>query len=122
MGGVKVNVATVPRRTGDGRPVRRPVATPASGVGGSGLYYGHNPSYRRYEGSVLVGAILVGFREPAFFVAGFWESVFLGPASRSRPSRIFLGGGFWGWVAFWESALGVAGRGKAALGFVCVKA
>ena len=122
MGDIEANMATVPCRAGDGWPVRRPVATPAPGIGGSGLYCGHTPSYRRYEGSVSLGAILAGFREPAFFVAGFRESVFLGPASRSRPSRIFLGGGFWGWVAFWESALGVAGRGKAALGFVCLKA
>ena len=41
----------------------------------------------------LVGAVLVGFWEPAFFTAGFWES-----------------------------ALGIAGRGKAALCFVCLKA
>ena len=27
-------------------------------------------------------------------MAGFWESVLLGPASWSRLSRIFLGGGF----------------------------
>ena len=65
---------------------------------------------------------MAGFRESAFFMAGFWESVLLGPASWSRLSCIFLGGGFWGWVAFWESAPGVAGWGKAALGFVCLKA
>ena len=80
--------------------------------GGSGLYCGHAPSYHRYVDAVLVGAVLAGFWEPAFFVAGFWESVFLGPAYRSRPSRIFLGEGFWGRVAFWESALGIAGRGR----------
>ena len=115
-------MATVPRRTGDGWPVRRPVAMPVPGFGGSGLYCGHAPSYHRYVDAVLVGAVLAGFWESAFFMAGFWESVLLGPASWSRPSRIFLGGGFWGWVAFWESALGIAGRGKAALCFVCLKA
>ena len=94
VGDVEVNTATVPRRTGDGWPVRRPVAMPVPGFGGSGLYYGHAPSYRRYVGTVLVGAVLAGFWEPAFFMAGFWESVPLGPAPWSRLSRIFLGGGF----------------------------
>ena len=83
-------MATVPRRTGDGWPVRRPVAMPVPGFGGSGLYCGHAPSYRRYVDTVLVGAVLAGFWEPAFFMAGFWESVLLGPSSWSRPSRSFL--------------------------------
>ena len=97
-------MATVPRRTGDGWPVRRPVAMPVPGFGGSGLYCGHAPSYHRYVGTVFVGAVLpgfweptfftAGFRESAFFPAGFWESVLLGPAPWSRLSRIFLGGGF----------------------------
>ena len=87
-------MATVPRRTGDGWPVRRPVAMPIPGFGGIGLYCGHTPSYRRYMGTVLVGAVLAGFWEPAFFMAGFWESVLLGPAPWSRLSCIFLGGGF----------------------------
>ena len=103
VGDVEVNTATVPRRTGDGWPVRRPVAMPVPGFGGSGLYCGHAPSYRRYVGTVLVGAVLAGFWEPAFFMAGFWESAF------------FMAG-------FWKSALGIAGRGKAALCFVCLKA
>ena len=89
-----VNMATVPRRTGDARPVRRTVAMPVPGFGGSGLYCGHAPSYHRYVDAVLVGAVLAGFWESAFFMAGFWESVLLGPASWSRLSRIFLGGGF----------------------------
>ena len=67
---IEANMATVPRRTGDGWPVRRPVAMPVPGFGGSGLYCGHAPSYRRYVGTVFVGAVL----------AGFWESVLLGPA------------------------------------------
>ena len=89
---------------GDGWPVRRPVAMPVPGFGGSGLYCGHTPSYRRAVGTVLVGAVLAGFWEPAFFaaglcesaffMAGFWESVLLGPAPWSWLSRIFLGGGF----------------------------
>lgn len=87
-------MATVPRRTGDGWPVRRPVAMPVPGFGGSGPYCGHAPSYHRYVGTVLVGAVLAGFWESAFFMAGFWELVLLGPASWSRLSRIFLGGGF----------------------------
>ena len=69
-----------------------------------------------------MGAVFSGFWESAFFMAGFWESVLLEPASWSRPSRSFLGEGFWDWVAFWESALGIARRGKAALCFVCLKA
>ena len=61
MGDIEANMATVSRRTGDGWPVRRPVAMPVPGFGGSGLYYGHAPSYRRYKGTVLVGAVLAGF-------------------------------------------------------------
>ena len=94
VGDVEVSTATVPRRTGDGWPVRRPVAMPVLGFGGSGLYCGHAPPYRRYVGTVLVGAVLAGFWEPAFFMAGFWESVLLGSAPWSRLSRIFPGGGF----------------------------
>ena len=104
MGDIEANTATVPRRTGDGWPVRRPVAMPVPGFGGSGLYCGHAPSYCRYVGTVLVGAVLAGFWEPAFFMAdfwesasfmaGFWESVLLEPAPWSQLSRIFLGGGF----------------------------
>ena len=86
-------MATVPRRTGDGWPVRRPVAMVVPGFGGSGLYGGHTPSYCRHVGTVLVGAVLVGFWELAFFAAGSWEL-----------------------------ALGIAGRGKTALCFVCLKA
>ena len=94
VGDIEANTATVPRRTGDGWPVRRPVAMPVPGFGGSGLYCGHAPSYHRYVGTVLVGAVLAGFWESAFFMAGFWESVLLGPASWSRPSRSFLREGF----------------------------
>ena len=67
------------------------MAMPVPGFGGSGLYCGHAPSYRRYMGTVLVGAVLAGFwelnffmagfRESTFFMVGFWESVLLGPAS-----------------------------------------
>ena len=71
MGDIEANTATVPRRTGDGWPVRRPVAMPVPGFGGSGLYCGHAPSYHRYVGTVLVGAVLAGFWESAFFMAGF---------------------------------------------------
>ena len=104
VGDIEANTATVPRRTGDGWPVQSPVAMPFPGFGGSGLYCSHAPSYRRYVGTVLVGAVLAGFWEPAFFMAGFWESAFfmagfwesvlLGPASWSRPSRSFLREGF----------------------------
>ena len=94
MGDIEANMATVSRRTGDGWPVRRPVAMPVPGFGGSGLYCGHAPSYRRYVGTVLVGAVLAGSWEPAFFMAGFWESVLLRPAPWSRLSGIFPGGGF----------------------------
>ena len=94
VGDIEANTATVPRRTGDGWPVRRPVAMPVPGFGGSGLYCGHAPSYHRYVGTVLVGTVLAGFWESAFFMAGFWESVLLGPASWSRPCRSFLREGF----------------------------
>ena len=69
-------MATVPSRTGDGRPVRRPVAMPASGFGGSGPHCGHTPSCHRYVGVVLVGAVLAGFLELALFVANSGESAF----------------------------------------------
>ena len=73
VGDIEANMATVPRWTGDGLPVRRPVAMPVSGFGGSGLYCGHAPSYHRYVDTVLVGAVLVGFWESALFMAGFWN-------------------------------------------------
>ena len=47
VGGVMVNMATVSRRTGDGRPVRRTVAMRAPGFGGGRLYCSHAPSHRR---------------------------------------------------------------------------
>ena len=58
VGDIEANTATVPRRMGDGRPVRRPVAMPVPGFGGSGLYCGHAPSYRRYVGTVFSGCCL----------------------------------------------------------------
>ena len=54
MDDFEVSMATVPSRTGDVRPVRPPVATPASGFGGSGPHCGHTPSRRRYVGVVVV--------------------------------------------------------------------
>ena len=85
-------------------------AMPVPGFGGSGPRCSNTPSCHRYVGVVLVGAVLAGFLESAFFMAGFWESVFfmagfwesalLEPASWSRPSRSYLGEGFWEWVAF----------------------
>jgi len=74
VGDVEASMATVPCRTGVGHPVRRPVAMPASGFGGSGPHCGHTPSCHRYVGVVLVGAVLAGFLESAFFVAGSGES------------------------------------------------
>lgn len=71
VGDIEANMATVPRRTGYGWPVWRPVAMPTSRFGGSGLYCGHAPSYRRYVGTVLVGVVLTGFWESALFMAGF---------------------------------------------------
>ena len=50
VGDVEASMATVPSRKGDGRPVRPPVAMPASGFGGSGPHCGHTPSCRRYVG------------------------------------------------------------------------
>ena len=47
---------------------------PASGFGGSGPHCGHTPSCHRYVGVVLVGAVLAGFLESAFFMAGSGES------------------------------------------------
>ena len=74
MGDVEASMATVPSRTGDGRPVRPPVAMPASGFGGSGPHCGHTPSCRRYVGAALVVVVSAGFLESVFFLAGFLES------------------------------------------------
>ena len=41
MGDVEASMATVPGRTGDGRPVRLPVAMPASGFGVVGRTVAH---------------------------------------------------------------------------------
>ena len=88
-------MATVLRQTEiSAGTVQCVLAMPASGFGGSGLYWGRAPSYHRYVDAVLVGAVLAGFWESAIFMAGFWESVLLGPASWSRPSRSFLREGF----------------------------
>ena len=57
MDDVEAGMATVPSRTGDGRPVRPPVAMPASGFGGRGPHCGHIPSGRRYVGVVVVLAV-----------------------------------------------------------------
>ena len=55
MDDVEASMATVPSRTGDGRPVRPSVAMPASGFGGSGPHCGHTPSCRRYVGVAWSG-------------------------------------------------------------------
>ena len=74
MDDVEASMATVPSRTGDGRPVRPPVAMPASGFGGSGLHCGHTPSCRHYVGVALVVVVSAGFLESALYEAGFQES------------------------------------------------
>ena len=89
MDDVEASVATVPSRTGDVRPVRPPVAMPASGFGGHGPHCGHTPSRRRYVGVVVV---LAGSYESASFLASFLESVRLGRLlgvgfSGSRPGK-----------------------------------
>ena len=60
MDDVEASMATVPSRTGDGRPVRPPVAMPASSFGGSGPHCGHTPSCRRYVGITLVVVVSAG--------------------------------------------------------------
>ena len=80
----------VPSRMADGRPVRRPVAVPASGFGGSGPHCGHTPSCHRYVGVVLVGAVLAGFLESALFVADSGESAFF--TADSRELAFFMAG------------------------------
>ena len=86
-------MATVLSRTGDGRPVRRPVAMPPSGFGGSGPHCGHTPSCHRYAGVALVVVVSAGFLESALFEAGFlesaipwisWEVIEAGPPLVSR--------------------------------------
>ena len=74
MSDVEASMATVPSRTGDGRPVRPPVAMPASGFGGSGPHCGHTPSCHRYVGVALVVVVSADFLESALFEAGFLES------------------------------------------------
>ena len=78
VGDVEVNTATVPRRTGDGWLVRRPVAMPVPGFGGSGMYCGHAPSYRCYVGTVLVGAVSAGFLHGRLLGVGFLLGRLLG--------------------------------------------
>ena len=73
VGGVMVNMATVPRRMGDGRPIRRTVAMRAPGFGGGRLYCSHAPSRHRYVGAVLEGAILAACREPALLWPASWS-------------------------------------------------
>ena len=74
MDDIEASMATVPSRTGDGRPVRSPVAMPASGFRGSGPHCGHTPSCHRYVGVALVVVVSAGFLESALFEAGFLES------------------------------------------------
>ena len=74
MDDVEASMATVPSRTENGRPVRPPVAMPASGFGGSGPYCVHTPSCHRYVRVALVVVVSAGFLEPALFEAGFLES------------------------------------------------
>ena len=74
MDDVEASMATVSGRTGNGRPVRPPVAMPASGFGGSGPHCGHTPSCLRYVGVALVVAVSAGFLESALFEVGFLES------------------------------------------------
>ena len=71
---VEASMATVPSRTGDGCPVRPPVAMPASGFGGSGPHCGHTLSCHRYLGVALVVVVSAGFLESALFLAGSLES------------------------------------------------
>ena len=71
---VEASMATVPSRTGDGRPVRPPVAMPTSGFGGSGPHCGHTPSCRRYVGVALVVVVSADFLESVLLEAGFLES------------------------------------------------
>ena len=88
MGDVEASMATVPSRTGDGRPVRRPVAMPASRFGGSGPHCGHTPSCHHYVSIVLVGAVLVGFLESVLFMAGSGESAFFMAGSGESASSM----------------------------------
>ena len=81
-------MATVPSRTGDGHPVRRPVVMLASGFGGSGPYCGHTPSCHRYVGVVLVVAVLAGSLESALFVADSGESAFFMAGSGESASSM----------------------------------
>ena len=83
-------MATVPRRTGDGWPVRRPVAMPVPGFGGSGLYCGHAPSYRRYVGTVLVGAVFAGFLHGRLLGVGLLGAGILESAISYLSWRRFL--------------------------------
>ena len=74
MDDVEASMAIVPSRTGGSRPVRLPVAMPASGFGGSGPHCGHTPSCRRYVGVAVVVVVSAGSLESALFLAGFLES------------------------------------------------
>ena len=54
-GDIEVNMAKVPRRTRDGRPVCHTVATLTPGFGGGRLHCSHAPYYRRYVGANFEG-------------------------------------------------------------------
>ena len=88
MDDVEASMATVPSRTGDGRPVRPPVAMPASGFGGRGPRCGHTPSCHRYVGVALVVVVSAGFLESALFVAGSRESAFFMAGSGESASSM----------------------------------
>ena len=92
--GVRVGMATVPRRTGDGRPVRRTVAMHSPGFGGGRVCCSHAKSrhrYGRWSLEAAFGRLLLGVG-PSWAV--FLESVLHGPVSWSLSfMRRFLGVG-----------------------------
>ena len=85
MGDARVNMATVPRRTGHAYPVRRtvPGVLRDSGVAGFTVATPRRTAVRWVQ--TFVGTVWT-----ALWGAGFLESAFSRPASRSRPSRGFL--------------------------------
>src|SRR4051812_24907754 len=93
-------MATAPRRTGQGSPVRRTVPGMLRVSGVAGFYCSHAPSHRRYVDADFEGTILTALWEPASWsrpsrgrllgagpYAAFFMMVKAGPPSDSRPER-----------------------------------
>ena len=74
MGDVGASMATVPSRTGDGRPVRPPIAMPASGFGVVGRTVATPRLVAVMWEQLGVVVVSAGSLESASFLDGFIDS------------------------------------------------